>query len=100
EGIGPGVGNSSNFVHVPPRGRDLCLLGSTVSHAKEPTAQRNLRAQRTGLAIKDQEGGLKGVLRIVLVIQDATTQAQDHGAVPADQRYESTLLTLVAEKLQ
>jgi hypothetical protein len=44
-----------------------------------------------------KERGLKGILCIMLVLEDAATHAQDHRAVTADERFKRGLVVPVDE---
>ena len=52
------------------------------------------------LADEDEEGGLQGVLGIVVVAEDTATDAPDHRAVPPHQRFEGRSFSAAHEALQ
>ena len=60
----------------------------------QPAAQGVAGADRAGLPGQDQEGGLEGVLDVVLVPQDGAAGGQDHRAVPGDQGLEGGLVAV------
>jgi hypothetical protein len=53
--------------------------------------------ERPGLAHKDQEGNLERLFGIVRVAEDATANAEDHGAVPANQDRERVVIVATDE---
>ena len=63
----------------PGRGRD------SQGDAVEPAPDRFLPPHGAGPADEDQEGGLEGVLGVVLVAQDRAADAEDHRPVPLHQ---------------
>ena len=54
----------------------------------QPAAQGVAGADRAGLPGQHQEGGLEGVLDVVLVLQDGAAGGQDHRTVPRHQGLE------------
>ncbi len=60
----------------------------TVGHALEPTCNRFTVSDGTGIANQYQKRGLKRILNIMRVAQDATTGRQDHSRVPLQQHGE------------
>lgn len=71
-----------------------------VSHLVEPAADRVAFADGRGLASKHQEGDLEGILGLMVVVQDALAEAEDHRAMPPDQHLEGGLVALADELLQ
>ena len=55
------------FVESAARGLGACFKGHAVGHAVKPASQRAAFMDRCRLACENEEGGLKGVLRILLV---------------------------------
>ena len=66
----------------------------------QPAGQGLRLADRGGIAGQHQEGGLEGVLGIVLVAQDVTADAPDEPSVPLDQGGEGVFLVVGREALQ
>ena len=64
--------------------------------AVEPAPDRFPVADGGGAADEDQEGGLEGVLGVVLVAEDRTADAEDHRPVTLEQGGERRLRGLVA----
>ena len=60
-------------------------------HLVEPGAQGVPDPERAGPAHQHQEGGLEGVVGVVLVREDRPADAQDHRPVPLDQGREGQL---------
>src|SRR5262249_31298983 len=86
---------------APPRRRARpALERDAVRDLIEPTRNRGTVGDRGGLAREDEEGGLKGVLGIVAVPQDAPADAEDERPVPAHQSLEGGLVAGVGETLQ
>ena len=76
----------------PPTGRGGPRApGDPAGDLVQPGGQGVPHPQRAGLARQDEERGLEGVLRRVLVAQDRTAGAQDRRAVPLDQGREGAL---------
>jgi hypothetical protein len=73
------------------------LQSGAVRYAKQPTAQRLRRGDRSRLAGEYQKRRLKGVLGIVQVEQDAAAHAHDHRAVPAEECREGVFILLPDE---
>lgn len=61
----------------------------------EPRADRVALTDRAGFASQDQECGLEGILRVVLVMQDLTADAENHRAVPLDEGGEGRFSCLI-----
>ena len=68
-----------------------------VSHLVEPASYRLTLADGSSLADKDEEGGLEGVLGILLMIQDAAAYVEDHGSMPPNQHFEGRLVARDSE---
>ena len=68
-------------------------------HAVEPAAHERAVAQARGLAREDEEGGLEGVLRILLVAEHAPAEVEDHRPVPPHQGRESRVAARRNERL-
>jgi hypothetical protein len=71
-----------------------------IGNPVEPVAQTFLVADSAGAARQHKEGGLEGVLGVVLVAEDAAAHAQDHGPVSLNQGGESGLVAVVGEALE
>ena len=98
-GIGPGVGHGHGrhrrclrLAAAPPPRLDARLHGRAIRHAVQPAAQGVAGADRAGLPGQDQEGGLEGVLDVLLVPQHGAAGRQDHRAVPRHQGLEGRLV--------
>ncbi len=57
----------------------------------QPARRRFMPADRPGLAGEDQERGLEGILRVVLVAEPGAAGPQDHRAMPLDECGEGNL---------
>ena len=68
--------------------------GGAVGDAVQPAAQGVAGADRSGLTCQDEEGGLEGVLDVVLVPEDGAAGGQDHGAMAGDQGLEGGLVAV------
>ena len=73
------------FPRPPPGGRASALQGRLVGDPVQPVPQPLPRDDGGRLAGQDEEGGLEGVLGVV-VAEHAAADAQHHRPVPADQR--------------
>ena len=60
----------------------------------------SLGDDRRRLADEDEEGGLEGVLGVVVVAEDAAADAPDHRAVPPHQGFQGRWLSAADEALQ
>ncbi len=74
--------------------------GGTIGHAVEPGADALARHDRVPLADEDEEGGLEGIVGVVDIAEHAPADAQDHGAVNADQGAEGRLFAQVEIALE
>jgi hypothetical protein len=72
------------------------LLG----HAVEPVGDHLPRYDRGRLADEDEEGGLEGVLGVVVIAQDTAAHTPDHRAMPTHQGCQSRLVTTAEVVLQ
>ena len=79
----------------PPR-----VPGDAPGHAVEPARQRRSAADGGSVAGQHEEGGLEGILRVLMVVQHAPADAHDQGAVAAHQRGEGGLVAGGAEAVQ
>ena len=75
------------------------LQGGLERDPVEPVADQGPRNDGIGLAKQDQEGSLKGILGVCLMIQDATACAKDHRAVSAEQCFKGSDVVLGDEAL-
>jgi hypothetical protein len=66
----------------------------------KPGGQRGAGAGRAGLPAEDQERRLGGVLRVLVVVEDAGAQAVDEGGVAADEGGEGVAVALGDETTQ
>src|SRR5207244_11430712 len=64
----------------------ICLEGGAAGHAVQPVAQDSPPGEGSGLADEHHKGGLKGVLGVMNVVQNAAADAQHHRPVPADRK--------------
>jgi hypothetical protein len=69
-------------------------LRDVVGDAVQPTAERIPLANGAGLASQDEKSGLKGVLGILRVSQDAAARVKHHRAVTLNERREGGFRTL------
>ena len=74
------------------RDSTLGLDRGAIGDAVQPAAQGVAGADRAGLPGQHQEGGLEGVLDVVLVLQHGAAGGQDHRAVAGDQGLEGGLV--------
>jgi hypothetical protein len=66
----------------------------------EPAGEGRCPAYETGLAGKDEERGLEGVLGVGLVPERAAADVQHHGPVTAQQDKESSFVLSGTEALE
>jgi hypothetical protein len=92
--FGPG---HLSLLHPPTGRRGPRLAGGQVGDAVQPAAQRLAHRDRSRLAGEHEKGGLEGVLRVLLVAQDAAADTQHHRAVSAQQRLERRRIPCVAK---
>jgi hypothetical protein len=71
-----------------------------IGNLVEPAAQTFLVANGASPARQHQEGGLEGVLGVLLVAKDAAAQTQDHGPVPLNQGGKGRLIAVTSEALE
>jgi hypothetical protein len=71
--------------------------GKTMGYPVQPTADGSPLTYRTRLAGKQQEGGLKSVLGVVVTLQNSATDAQHHRSVAPQQDGEGRLFTPVSK---
>jgi hypothetical protein len=57
-------------------------------------------ADRTRPARQHQEGGLKSIFRVLVVMKDAAAYTQDHGPMTANQLRKRRFLTQCKETIQ
>ncbi len=84
----------------PPQRRRFRLQRRAVRDAVEPVAEQFRLTQRPRLADEQEKCGLKGVLGIVAVAQDAPAHAEDHRPVALQQRGKRRLVAALDELLQ
>jgi hypothetical protein len=76
-----------------------CIQCRLVSHSVKPVADHFPRHYGTCLSDKDEEGGVEGILG-VMMIEEATTDAPDHRAVPLHESFQSRSFSTAHETLQ
>jgi hypothetical protein len=76
------------FVRASPTGDGSRFQGCAVGDSVEPVSNLLRRLDGRCLANQDQERGLESVLGVLLVVQHAPTDAQDHRTMPTDQGLE------------
>ena len=79
----------------PPR-----VPGDAPGHAVQPAGQRRPPADRGGLPGQNKEGGLEGVLRVLVMAQHAPADPHDQRAVAPHQRGEGGLVAGGAKAVQ
>ena len=84
----------------PPGGRRSRLQRRLVGHAVEPVGDHLPRHDGSRLADEDEEGGLEGVLGVVVAVEDPAADAPDHRAVPLHQGGERRFLAAAEVALQ
>jgi hypothetical protein len=85
------------FVFAPPGGGPSCLGSHAGCHSMKPAGQRLALANGGGPPCQEQEGGLEGVLGVLLVAEPAAAQVEDHGPVPPQHRLEGRLVVVAQE---
>ncbi len=91
------------FVAAAPLGVGSGSHRDPIGDLVKPASQHAAVADRSRLPREHEEGCLEGILRILMLGQDMTANAQDHGAVPAHQDLEGRLrivLTLAQEEIE
>ena len=106
--VRPLVRDRLGFGHLPGRalpdpplrpGRPR-FHGRLECHPVEPVAELLPRQDRRRLACQDEEGGLEGVLGVVVIPEDTATDAPDERPVSLDDRLEGRGLTPFHEPIQ
>jgi hypothetical protein len=69
------------LLRTPPGHRSPSLQGRPVGHTVQPGPEARPLVDRRRPADEDEEGGLEGVLGVVIVAQDATADPEHHRAV-------------------
>jgi hypothetical protein len=69
-------------------------------HAMEPTAERIVDPECPGLAGQEQKGGLKRIVGVIGVSEDAAANGHDHRTMPLYECFESQLIALTGILLQ
>jgi hypothetical protein len=85
---------------LAPDGGLPSAQGRAQGDAVKPVAEQTGRAQAGGLADQNQESGPEGVLGVLCMAQDPSTNAKDHGAVSAHQGLKGRLIALLGEALK
>jgi hypothetical protein len=88
------------FSLLPLGGGRPGLQGRLVSHAIEPVGQQLPGSNRRCLTDEDKEGGLEGVLGIVVVPENTAAHPPDHRPMPLHKGCESRLVTAADVVLQ
>jgi hypothetical protein len=83
-----------------PGGGLFGFHGDAISGTVEPTSQGALVAQGGGVADEHEKRGLESVLSVLLVAQDAATDAHHHRTVPANERSERDFIAASGESVQ
>jgi hypothetical protein len=94
------AGPQPAFVLAPPCRAALRLHGRSIRDPVQPTGDRVALPDRPGAPRQDEEGGLEGVLRVLLVPQHTPAHAQHHRPVAGDNRGEGRLVAPVGEVVQ
>jgi hypothetical protein len=76
------------------------MTGQAGGDAVQPVAERRAAADDGGLLGEDQEGGLEGVLGILVVAQEPFANAQDERPVACDKCGKGRLIPAGAVQLQ
>jgi RNA polymerase sigma factor (sigma-70 family) len=71
--------------------------GGAPGHAVQPIAHEGPFDEQGSLLDEDDEGGLKSIIGVVDVAEDAATDAHDHGTVALDQCFERRLVAMGKE---
>src|SRR5207302_724293 len=71
-----------------------------MGHAIQPVADQLPRHDRCRLANQDSESGLEGVFGIVIVVEDAPADTEDHRTVAAQQDFKRVFVPALDEPLQ
>ncbi len=96
-GVEHGHGGPGLLAMAPPPGAGGLLDRRAIGDAVQPAGQRVPGADRPRLAGQHQEGGLEGVLDVVLVPERGAAGGQDHRPVPRDDRLEGRLVAIGGE---
>jgi hypothetical protein len=87
-------------MELPPGLRPPRLEGDAIGHPMEPTAHGPALADFRRAAGQNQEGGLEGVLGVLVVVKDVLAHAQDERPVPLHQDGEGGGIPVFAETLK
>jgi hypothetical protein len=64
--------------------------GDTVGYSIKPTPDRLPPGNRSGLTHQNEKRGLKGIVGVMAIVQDAAADAQDHRTMPLEQSFEGS----------
>src|SRR5262249_29622929 len=73
------------LMHSAAAGGAVCLEGRALGDAVQPGSQGLVVADGVGLLRQGEEGGLEGILGVLLVVQDVAANTGDQRAMPVDQ---------------
>jgi hypothetical protein len=76
------------------------LKRQPIGDAVQPVGDRFAPSQDGCLASQNEKGSLKGILGIVIVAQDSTTDSKNHRSMPVDQSAERVLVVVVDKSRQ
>src|SRR5262249_32129790 len=99
-GVRRGHGGRLSFVGLPPGGAGPGRPGDVERHPMEPRGNGLLLTDAGSLACQDEEGGLEGVLGVVLVAQHLPADAEHQRPVLLEQRGKGALVPLGDEALE
>ena len=85
---------------MPPRAVGPGADGDAVGNAVEPGPDAVAVADDRSAADQDEEGGLEGILDVVLVAEEPAADAQDHRSVPGHERSQGRLVAAGDEPLE
>jgi hypothetical protein len=88
-----------DFPRPPSGGGPAGVQGRPVGHPVQPVPDQRPRRYGRRLADEDEEGGLEGILGVV-VVQEAATHAPHHRAVPPDEGGEGRVVVTVDERAE
>ena len=83
-----------------PRRAAFGVQGGAVGHAVQPVAHQLALADGSRLTSQDQEGGLEGVLGVLLVAEHAPAHPQHHRPVPLHEAGEGAVVPVGGEVVQ
>src|SRR5262249_43154770 len=91
---------TGRLVSLPPRRLGARPHSYAMRNAVEPVAHQVPSADRAGASNENEERRLKRVFDVVLIVEDAPANSQNHRSVPLDQSREGSIVTSLDKTLK